>query len=243
MRLALWTLLGLGLFGCSLLAPSREEISGQYGKPTSSGAGNSTASAGTGGTGGSTGGASSGMGGAGGGAGGAGGIVGSGGAAGNDAGSVSKPCVSPNYICFEAESGTVVAPMATASDSTASGGEYVVANQNETGSVKWTFQVTQPGVYVVWCRVLAVNDGTDSFYVSIDGGPPLEYDTSWLNGQSLFSPDWEWTMVDIGQNQMNQVVRTFQLTAGSHVLEFDGREMGSKVDRLIVTSDLSFTPS
>lgn len=245
MRLSVYTLFALGLCGCSLLAPSREEISGKYGQPSSGGASSAGGgAAGTSGTAGATGTGGAGTGGTAGatGTGGAAGTSGASGTGGSADAGADTPCVSPNYICFEAESGNVVAPMATASDPTASAGEYVVANANEAGSVTWTFQVKQAGTYVIWCRVIALNDGTDSFYVSMDGSQPLEYDIGWLKGQEYWSPNWEWTEVDIAQAQTNQVLRTFQLSAGTHVLEFDGREMGSKVDRLIITSNKSFTP-
>ena len=37
--------------------------------------------------------------------------------------------------------------------------------------------------------------------------------------------------------------RTFSLSAGSHTLEFRGRETNTRVDRVIVTNDLSFVPN
>jgi len=145
-------------------------------------------------------------------------------------------------VCFEAESGVIVAPMEVQDDPTASGGKSVIASANNAGSVTWTFDVATAGTYVIWCRIVATNEGTDSFFASIDGGSAIEYDTSWQNGTTTVGPQWQWTEINTAQDQTDEMLRTFTLSAGSHTLEFGGREQGSVVDRLIVTSDLGFVP-
>src|SRR6266571_6397176 len=76
----------------------------------------------------------------------------------------------PVYLAVEAESATLVAPMAISSDPNASGGQYIAPTADNSGTATFTINIPVAGTYVVWCRVLSPNNGQDSFFVSVDGG-------------------------------------------------------------------------
>jgi hypothetical protein len=142
----------------------------------------------------------------------------------------------------EAESPLITSPMVTASDTGAFGGKYSVSATPDSGKAAWTFSVPSAGVYVVWARVKSPDPTKDSFYVKMDSGGEDVYDTA----EGTWGPNWQWTRVN-GRNGTGVPLtlnpRTFSLSAGSHTLTFRGREIGTKVDRVIVTNDLSFVPT
>jgi hypothetical protein len=140
------------------------------------------------------------------------------------------------FLPFEAESGSIVSPMAVASDPSASGGRFIVSSTDDSGSATFAVDVPAAGEYVVWCRVLSPDNSTDSFYVSVDGGTEDIYETAggaWTN-------TWQWTAVSGRNGGVNP--RTFQISAGRHNLVFRGREQGTALDQILVTNDRSFVP-
>jgi hypothetical protein len=107
-----------------------------------------------------------------------------------------------------------------------------------------TFNVMAPaaGTYVVWGKVLSPSFAADSFFVSVNGGPEDVYD----DAEGKWSPNWQWTVVNgrNGSSTPNAIpVRTFNLVAGVNSIVFRGREMGSLLDEILVTNDLSFVPT
>ena len=124
----------------------------------------------------------------------------------------------------------------------ASQGRYVSSSAYSSGAVSLNFSAPVSDVYVIWCRVLSPANNKDSFFVSVDGGPEDIYDTA----QGTWSSDWQWTVVN-GRAGTNQPLtlnpRTFSLAAGNHTVVFRDREYETKLDKIIVTNDLSFVPS
>jgi hypothetical protein len=147
----------------------------------------------------------------------------------------SAPTAFSNY--FEAESGQLVAPMTSASDSNASAGQYVASQTAEQGTDSISFSAPSLADYVIWARVLAPDGNTDSVYVSMDGGPEDVYDMA----GSLWSPNWQWTVVNGRDNgsPLQLHPRIFTLSAGNHVVTIRGREPGAAIDRIFVTNNLN----
>ena len=146
---------------------------------------------------------------------------------------------------FEAESGTITAPMLVYSgDPTASGGQYIGTEEilgDETGNPPAdgiaTYNFTVPGgTYKVVLRIVATS-GSNTFWVRI---PTATTNTSnhasgWvLFGQPQLSDDWQWAEVT-SQNDDNQVVE-FTLPVGTHTLEVARREDGTLLDAVAVVS-------
>jgi hypothetical protein len=143
-------------------------------------------------------------------------------------------------IWLEGEGGTLKAPMRTASDSGASSGQYIWvpegsgsnSNPGYGGYAEYSFDVPVAGQYVLWGRVLSNSGSNDSFFVSLDNSGYLIWDT-------LISGSWVW---DRAINRDVADPAYFNLTAGTHTLRIEQREDGAKVDRLLLTNDLSYVP-
>jgi len=140
-----------------------------------------------------------------------------------------------NALYVEAESGTVVSSMVSASDANASNGGYVYSQSNYQGTLSLQVNVSQAGDYVIWCRVLSPDSSTDSFFVSVDGGLEEAFTTA----QNTWSPIWQWTLVNSGASTGPRV---FSLNQGVHTFVFRGRESSTKLDALYITTDQSFNP-
>jgi hypothetical protein len=145
-------------------------------------------------------------------------------------------------ITLEAESGVLTSPMARANDSMAYGGRYIVTNTQDSGKAKWTFNVPAAGNYYVWCRVLASSDSHDSFFALPQGSSPDVYDMA----EGSWGPNWQWTVLNGRAGTgvpLTLDPRIVTLQSGSNMLELDGREVGSKVDKVVVTNDPNYVPT
>jgi hypothetical protein len=137
---------------------------------------------------------------------------------------------------LEAESATLGSPMKAVADSTASGGSYVVTPSFEVGTARFTINVPTSGQYYVWARVVAADGSQDSFYVSVDGTSEDVYDAA----QNKWSSSWQWDPV-VGRSTGTSP-RVFNLSAGSHVFQFRGREPNVRLDRIFITNSSSAKP-
>jgi hypothetical protein len=151
------------------------------------------------------------------------------------------PPAGPAYIYMEAESGSLVSPMVTGSDANAFNGQYVTTATANSGTDTITFNAPSSGSYVIWGRVLAPNSDVDSTFVSVDNGTEEIYDMA----EGTWSNNWQWSQVKLRLNNNPATLqqRAFNLSAGSHTVKFRGRETNSKLDRVLITNDLSFVPT
>ena len=143
---------------------------------------------------------------------------------------------------MEAESAILAAPMASHPDSNAYGGQYIDTNATGSGTATWTVTAPSSGIYYVWCRVLAATPQQDSFYVTPQGGSEDVYD----DAEGTWSPRWQWTLLNGRGGTPNPLTidpRTISLSAGTNTISFRGRETGSKLDRILLTTDPSFVPT
>ena len=138
-------------------------------------------------------------------------------------------------VLLEAEAGTVSSPMLVGTDPEASNGRYIYSSRSEQGTVTIQFDLVESDTYLVWCRVLSIDAGTDSFYVSLDGGPEEIYRTA----PNSWSAQWQWTRID---DETTGIPRAFGLGVGSHTLTFRSREASTLLDAVYVTNDPNFVP-
>ncbi|RCG25940.1 carbohydrate-binding protein [Sphaerisporangium album] len=146
-------------------------------------------------------------------------------------------------VATEAEGGTVTAPMQRASDGAASGGSYVTvapgnnsqASAPSSGYATVTVNVPSAGTYKIMGRVVAPADTDDSFWVRVDGG-------AWVNWNDI-APGASWHWADITNDAASDTLVTYDLAAGDHTLTFAYREDGARLDRVLVTTDLSLAPT
>ena len=118
---------------------------------------------------------------------------------------------------------------------------YVTSITGGEGRATYQIYVPEAGPYIVWCRVLASNASSDSFYVSMDGGAEDVYDAA----ETTYSSSWRWTKINgrAGGNALTLNPRVFTLTAGLHTLVFRQRDPNTGLSRLIVTNDRNFFPA
>lgn len=137
-------------------------------------------------------------------------------------------------LAIEAEDGTIYGGFAVQGSQLASGGSYIFA-QNTTGDVRseaelgdveaeYKFTVQNEKNYSIYLRVMATNDG-DSNWVTIDG-------TLFALHYGAIEPGtFEWRKVGM-----------YRLSPGEHVLRLYCREAGACIDKIIVSSNMLFTP-
>lgn len=144
----------------------------------------------------------------------------------------------------EAEEGNIELPMTVAFDNAASNGKYVHTpdgGQGVTGQgwVDITVSLPCDDNYVVWGRARGINSGSNSFYVSVDGGTESLWDI--VEPPSALPPEgWTWDRV-ADRDGADPVVYT--LSAGDHAFRFRTREDGSRLDVIEITNDIGYVPS
>lgn len=142
-----------------------------------------------------------------------------------------------NHFEFEAEYGDITYPMQVFDDANASNGQYIEVPQeyvnNDDGKVTFQFTVADAGNFVVWGRVKSAGDTHDSFKVYMDQQSEIVWH---ISGKT----SWTWDEVYIygGENP-----KMFYLSAGTHTLRINNREWGSKLDKVVITSDMDYDPN
>jgi hypothetical protein len=157
-------------------------------------------------------------------------------------------------IFIEAESGTVEAPMATMADGAASGGNYVASATGAAdtatpavadGRVRLSVDIPADGTYRVWGLAqtgpidpTTMNNDPNSFWVCMDTDPPTAAGcTNWnsITGDGTYQ--WD----DVHDAAAVDVAIDFTLTTGPHQLDVYTREANTRLDRVLVTDDLTLT--
>jgi hypothetical protein len=151
----------------------------------------------------------------------------------------SEPNIAPEglKILVEAESGQLSSPMVAASSNEASSGRYIWVPAGKyyytAGYATYSFEVPVSGNYFMWGRVYAASTRSNSFYLSIDGA---EY-VLWEN---KVSKSWLWNPV---KNRRDADPKVYYLNAGRHTLRVKQREVGTKLDMILITDDYDYIPN
>ncbi len=150
---------------------------------------------------------------------------------------------------IEDAAASITGTMTAATDANASNGSFLTTTEPENGTATFMFRVEEEADFVVWCRVKTPSAASDSFYVSLNDDPyTLDiFDAS----QEIFSNEWKWTPlsgrggIDAPYSLPPYAIpqRIFHLMPGIHTLTFTGREAGTSLDTIIVTSDLAYSPA
>jgi hypothetical protein len=139
-----------------------------------------------------------------------------------------------SYLRFEAESGTIVAPMrSVGSASGAFSSSYVdTPSGTTTGSATTpagttTFGVNIPtaGTWYLWVRLYGPSATADTMFESVNGAARQSM-TATAVGQ------WTWV-----------AGRSYTLATGLAAVELGGREAQARADRVILTNDPAFVPT
>jgi hypothetical protein len=156
-----------------------------------------------------------------------------------------KPFTNPPvYFIYQAEASPLILPMITMYDLSAMGGEFIVSTEADAGTAIFAVTVPFRDEYVIWGRILSPDEGTDSFYVSVNDESEDVYDTSHVRTNF-----WQWTTIN-GRGGNEQPFtqawaidpRTFILS-GINQVKFRGREKGTGLDAILVTNDRTLVPS
>jgi hypothetical protein len=141
-------------------------------------------------------------------------------------------------VAWEAEAGLLVPGMTEAEDPGASGGRCVWQPQDASfgsslGSTSWPLIVARAGRYWLWGRVLATTGENDSFFVQLqrDDGTPLTPRGAWHTGHK---GRWSWEPVKLDLGKQHAPL---ELPAGSLRLVITARELGARLDQLMLSSD------
>jgi hypothetical protein len=161
-------------------------------------------------------------------------------------------------VCFEAESSTNVVSLMQVGSSTkvttnkawsavtgASGDRYIELPQstvtNSTteaeakkeppipGKVRFDFNVSNSGVYKLWCRVWWLDTCGNSLSISIDGARTFSF------GQDRTFKSWHWVKAHRRLKQLN-------LSKGKHSMLVSAREDGIRIDQILFTDDKDYVP-
>jgi hypothetical protein len=147
-------------------------------------------------------------------------------------------------ISLEAELGELTPPFTPRTDPTTSCGAYLVDGDVITGLMtagraRYPLTITSAGTYRIWglARAEASETDRDSFFLSIDGDPAIVYQV--VNRD--YAPEWGWRLFLTDASDFTLAYERV-LSAGPHELVLTSREGSSRLDRLIITSDVAFVP-
>lgn len=179
--------------------------------------------------------------------------------------SLSVISVYADTLFIEAENGTN-STFTIGNDADAYGGKYISSAELEK-EITYKFTIEEAGKYIIWARVYATNDTDNSMFFTMDGQglegqenyifdyyEPSEYEIA----ENRYTPDnfrepeayygyWYWLPlsyrnVNVDPNTRFNLVE-FNLNTGEHTLVINPREAGARMDKLIVTNDMSYDPT
>lgn len=155
------------------------------------------------------------------------------------------------YMWYEAEEGDLLGGMATQNDDGASSAQYVTAfaGQKEKDASKEStlfirFRIHEAGEYVIWGRILAPSRNENSFFVSVDEGEKVVWDTQGPD-KEMTAQVWSWDRVrnrETSSGGEGGDPVAFYFDEGWHTLRVIGRERGTGLDRLLITNNLMYRP-
>ena len=151
------------------------------------------------------------------------------------------------YIVMEAEAAVLASPMQKAADSAASGGTYIFSGTKDKGTASFTF-TAKAGSYVFWALAKASDSNGkshNSFYVSVDGGAEDTWDVFYDAANPYTVWSWDAISLRAGGTQLNNLTDpyTVLLSAGTHTLRLRAREIDTRLDKIIITSDQRYNPT
>lgn len=147
---------------------------------------------------------------------------------------------------MEAEAADLQAPMQVLADAEASGGRYIASLTGEAGRAAFRFEAPLAASVYVWARIKAPLSEADSFYAGLDSRDEMIFDLA----EGRWNDTWQWTPLGVRTGKQKQdpfyyitAKRMFAVGRGTHTIDFRGREAGSRLDAVIITSNPDFLPA
>ncbi|KAF5438169.1 Ig-like domain-containing protein [Candidatus Methanophagaceae archaeon] len=156
-----------------------------------------------------------------------------------------EPIPGNEYIWLEAEDADITPDFVIANDASASSGEYIWIPEGtgwnpRKGEATYTIHINTSGYYVLWGTTIAAKSEDNSFFVQMDEGSEALWAIS-------LSGTWHWNAVNHWGTgtELNPEIDpvVFTLAAGEHTLRIKQREDGTKLDRLLITNNMSYVPA
>jgi beta-lactamase regulating signal transducer with metallopeptidase domain len=150
----------------------------------------------------------------------------------------------PEYRLMEAEGAELRGAIQRARDDLASADGYLTfgagRGRNGGGSATFNFDVSQPGRYAIWGRVVAPDGRANSFFASVDDGAEVVWDAPARDDDARW---WIWDPLSARELDGRTVdPLLFDLQPGRHQLRIRTREPGTRLDAILVTNDLAHRP-
>jgi beta-lactamase regulating signal transducer with metallopeptidase domain len=147
----------------------------------------------------------------------------------------------PAYLWMEAEDALREGTVQVRTDEYASGQEcanlFSRNGAEGTGVLRFTFDVSAPGPYVIWGRAMGEDRDRNSFFVSVDGSEAAAWEIR------AEDEHWTWDLVSTrDEDGRGSSPMILDLQPGRHVIELQSREDGADLDGLFITSNLSYRP-
>jgi len=101
------------------------------------------------------------------------------------------------------------------------------------GIARWDFQIAETMLMKIWAKVAFSGNGSDSFFFRIDRG-------AWITWNNWSPVGCSWDALHNSSTDGADI--NFNLTAGTHTLEFAYREPGAGIDRMYITDDRNNAP-
>lgn len=138
------------------------------------------------------------------------------------------------YLRFEAESGTLVAPVRSNTGVAGAFGSGSIDTPAGTptgsagspaGTATYGISIPSAGTWYVWVRLYGPAAASDTWYESMNGATRQQIVPT-VTGQ------WQWIEA-----------RSYTLTAGLQTFELGGRDAQARADRILITDDATFVPT
>lgn len=136
------------------------------------------------------------------------------------------PDPEPNTIWIEAESGSEEAPMIEESDSLASESKCITSSVAYEGTTMLSFNIDTSSVYNLWVRHLSPDGSSNSFFYDFNSDSAKTYK------KTKKDENWIW-----------ELVVSDTLSEGLNTLKIRAREIGTKLDKFVISNDDALIPT
>jgi hypothetical protein len=105
----------------------------------------------------------------------------------------------------------------------------------DLGTLTLTLNVPADATYTIWSRIMAPDTTNNAVDLQVD-----TTDCFSVGGTNIPANSWKWVNY---ANASESTIASMALTAGNHTLKYIGTKPGVSLDRVILTSDASCTPT
>jgi hypothetical protein len=131
-------------------------------------------------------------------------------------------------IWIEGEDGIIEYPMTIGKDTEASNNRYAYTLDAYEGKARYSFWVPCTGDYELWMRVNATDGNSNSVRYAMDDT------TAWTSSSSFNDGiGWYW----------EKLSDSYSLDNDFHTFYLKGRDANTKIDRILLTSNYSYSPT